>query len=174
MASMNQLKFLLAQCGIEAEPGVTPTFTNDVKIGATPAAGLSVTEKLLTPAGTHGAAVFSAVRKFTENGQGTYSATVALPAGAVLLGVFGTNTAWSAATSAALSVGWSGHLTDIINAADLKDVTTDLSVPAGAGTAFASATTLVLSAVSVGAGTTGRTNLVVLWSVATAVNATKA
>lgn len=128
---------------------------------------------------------------FTETGAGTYTGTIALPAGSRIIdiGVDG-QALWDAATSASMIVGDGADDNGFFTATDLK--ATDLLVgeinniehPGGkAGVYIASEQRVLYSATarniigvvtSVGAGTAGRTRLYVVYSVATAVAATKA
>lgn len=129
------------------------------------------------------------VRTFTETGAGTYTGTVSLPAGSYLLDVAVHGIAlWDAATSASMKVGDTDD-DGFFTATDLK--ATDLLAgevnniehPGGkAGVYIASEQRVLYSAAardiigvvtSVGAGTAGRTHLVVTYCVPTAVAATK-
>jgi hypothetical protein len=127
---------------------------------------------------------------FTENGAGTYTGTIALPAGSRIIdiGVDG-QVLWAAATSASMIVGDGADPDGFFTATDLK--ATDLLAgeinniehPGGkAGAYIASEQRVLYSAAarsvigvvtSVGAGTAGRTRLYVVYSVATAANAVK-
>lgn len=118
---------------------------------------------------------------FTENGAGTYTATIPLPAGARILdiGVHGV-ALWDAATSAAMEVGDGADPDGFFLSTDLK--ATDLLAgeinniehPGGkAGAYIASeqrklqqdtARNVIGVATSEGAGTAGRTRLYVLWA----------
>jgi hypothetical protein len=137
----------------------------------------------------------TAERTFTENGAGTYTATVSIPAGATSDDIIIHATAlWTAAVSAALNVGDGTDPDGFYTAVDLK--ATDLL--AGESLSFAKAggqegsyitATHVLGrysaaartisgvVVSSGAGTAGRTRMTVKYSVplaADVVAATKA
>lgn len=120
-------------------------------------------------------------RSFTENGAGTYTANVAVPAGATILDIIVNGVAlWAAATSATLKVGDVADDDGYYTAVNLK--ATDLL--AGESLSFAlaggkagayiansqvspryAATARTISGVvtSVGAGTTGRTRMLVLY-----------
>jgi hypothetical protein len=127
---------------------------------------------------------------FTETGAGTYTGTIALPAGSQILDVAVHGIAlWDAATSASLVVGDGSSANGFFTATDLK--ATDLLAgevnniehPGGkAGAYIASEQRVLYSAAarnvigvvtSVGAGTAGRTRLVVTYANPTAVAATK-
>lgn len=130
---------------------------------------------------------------FTEAGAGTYTGSVDVPAGAVITDIIVNGVAlWAAATSAAMDVGDAADPNGYFAGIDLK--ATDLL--AGESVSFAlaggkagayiansqvsprySATARVISGVvvSVGAGTTGRTRMSVIYTMpAAAVTATKA
>lgn len=135
------------------------------------------------PIATGGGLVQAVERTFAENGAGTYTASVDLPAGATLLDIIVNGVAlWAAATSAAMDVGDTADPDGFFAAINLK--ATDLL--AGESLSFAlaggkagayiansqvsprySATARTITGVvtSVGAGTTGRTRMVVLYSV---------
>lgn len=131
---------------------------------------------------------------FTENGAGTYTGSVSVPAGATILDIIVHATAlWAAATSAAMIVGDAADPNGYYDAIDLK--ATDLlagesisfSHQGGQGGAYFagtnthvmnrySATARVITGeiTSVGAGTAGRTRMVVVYVLPTATAATKA
>ena len=130
---------------------------------------------------------------FTEDGAGTYTGTVAVPAGATVLDVQVHAVAlWAAATSASLEVGDATDADGFWTAVNLK--ATDLlagegltfaargSTEAGAylpsghvlSTYSAAARTITATVVSVGAGTTGRTRVLVIYCDPGDVAATKA
>lgn len=130
---------------------------------------------------------------FTETaGAGTYTGTIALPAGSYILDVAVHGIAlWTAATSASLVVGDGSAANGFFLATNLK--ATDLLAgevnniehPGGlAGAYIASEQRVLYSATARnvigvvttvgGSGTAGRTHLVVTYSVPTAVAATKA
>ena len=133
---------------------------------------------------------------FTESGAGTYTGAISLPAGAVIQDVIVHAIAlWAAGTSAALNVGDVADPNGIYAAVNLK--ATDLLVDESLSFAFAGgvqgadldvcgtgfhvrrrylAGTRVVSGVivSVGAGTTGRTLMTVIYTVPTQTAATKA
>lgn len=123
-----------------------------------------------------------AERTFTENGAGTYTGSVTIPAGSTLLDVIVNGVAlWTAATSASLDVGDAADPNGIYAGVNLK--ATDLL--AGESISFAlaggkagayiansqvspryNAAERVISGVvtSVGAGTAGRTRMLVVWA----------
>lgn len=126
--------------------------------------------------------IVAAERKFTENGAGTYTASVSVPAGATILDIIVNGVAlWAAATSATMVVGDAtdpdGYFTGVnLKATDLL-AGESLSFALAGGKAGAyiansqasprySATARVISGVvtSVGAGTTGRTRMLVLYA----------
>ena len=118
---------------------------------------------------------------YTETGAGTYTGTVALPAGATIIDIIVHATAvWDAATSAVMEVGDTdpdGFYTAVdLKATDLL-ITESLSFAKAGGqegvyiTAThvlsrysASARSIIGSVVSVGAGTAGRTRMTVIFS----------
>lgn len=120
-------------------------------------------------------------RAFAENGAGTYVATVAVPAGATVLDVIFRNTAvWTAATSASMTCGDDDNATGYYSATNVKTtpaadtngagagLSTRLSLGAsagaykgGAGKYCAAAKTITVTITSVGAGTAGRSRLLV-------------
>lgn len=126
----------------------------------------------------------------TENGAGTYTATMSLPAGARIidLGVDGI-ALWTAATSASLIMGDGADPDGFFTTTDLK--ATDLLAgeinniehPGGKAGAYiaseqrvlysATARDVIAVATSVGAGTAGRTRVYVVYAVATASAAVK-
>ena len=128
---------------------------------------------------------------YTENGAGTYTGTVTVPGNSLIHDIKVWSTAlWAAATSAAMSVGDAGAATGWYNAIDLK--ATDLEVgeqirfestggkegayyvaASGALTTAWSASARVISGViaSVGAGTTGRTYMQVIYTDPTDIGA---
>ncbi len=144
--------------------------------------------------------IVSAERTYTENGAGTYTAAVNIPAGATLLDVIVTSVAlWTAAVSAVMKVGDAADDDGFYTAVDLKATdllageSISLAAPGGQQGAYVvpgaaddayqvskrySATARVISGVvtSVGAGTAGRTRMLVTYampSTADAVAATK-
>lgn len=146
------------------------------KIDALPAAGYVV---------TMGAVLF------TEAGAGTYTGTISLPAGSIILDVAVHGLAlWDAATSASLIVGDGTDDNGFFLATNLK--ATDLLAgevnniehPGGLAGAYiaaeqrvlysASARDVIGVVTSVGAGTAGRTLLVVHYATPTQGAATKA
>lgn len=123
-------------------------------------------------------------RTFTEDGAGTYTAEVAVPAGATIHDIIINAVAlWAAASSAAMKVGDGddddGYFTDVnLKATDLlAGESISFSHQGGQGGAYFvgtnthvaprySATARTISGVvtSVGAGTTGRTRMTVVYS----------
>lgn len=138
--------------------------------------------------------VVTAERTFTETtAAGTYTATVAVPAGATVLDVIWRNTAlWTAATSATLNVGDDDDNDGYIAAVDLKSApaadvngaggistkasSTGTGAMKGAGGRYcAAAKTLTATVVTVGStGNAGRSRLLVEYSQPVAEAATKA
>jgi hypothetical protein len=126
---------------------------------------------------------------FTEEGAGTYTGTIALPAGSRILdiGVDG-QVLWTAATSAAIIVGDDTDPDGFFTSTNLKATDllageiNNLEHPGGkAGVYIASEQRVLYSATarnvvgvvtSVGAGTAGRTRLYVAYGVAAATAAT--
>jgi hypothetical protein len=151
---------------------VTPLFevTSAGAPGAVPSAGSSV--------------VVTAEATFTENGAGTYTGTVAIPAGATVLDVsFRNSVVWAAATSAAMTCGDDDAATGYFTSTNVKTtpaadtngagagLSTALSLGAsagaykgGAGKYCATAKTITCTIVSVGAGTAGRSRLLVKYA----------
>lgn len=131
---------------------------------------------------------------YTETAAGTYTGSVTLPAGATLLDIIVDGVAlWAAASSATMTVGDAGNASGFYTAVNLK--ATDLL--AGESLSFAqsggkagaynagtnthwtnrfSATERVISGVitSVGAGTTGRTRMTVVYCLPRVKAATRA
>jgi hypothetical protein len=129
---------------------------------------------------------------FTEDGAGTYTGSVTVPAGATLLDIIVNGVAlWTAATSATLKVGDAtdddGYYTGVnLKATDLL-AGESLSFALAGGKAGAyiansqvspryAATARVISGIvtSVGAGTAGRTRMCVIFTLPTASAAVKA
>jgi len=124
---------------------------------------------------------------FTEAGAGTYTGTVALPAGAVVVDIIVHAIAlWAAATSAAMIVGDADNDNGFFDAVDLKATDllaaesinfsqtggkegADLDDPAAGAHVrrryLATARNIIGKVVSVGAGTTGRTLMTVVYTV---------
>jgi hypothetical protein len=141
---------------------------------------ISVLNGQTIPAG--GALVVAEERTFAENGAGTYTASVALPAAATLLDIIVNGVAlWAAGTSATMKVGDATDDDGYYTAVNLK--ATDLL--AGESLSFAlaggkagayiansqvsprySATARTITGVvtSVGAGTSGRTRMQVVYA----------
>lgn len=130
---------------------------------------------------------------FTEEGAGTYTGTISLPAGAIIHDIIVVAVAlWDAATSASLEVGDSGDDDGFFTAVDLKatDLLAEESVnlngrSGGVQGAYVSGTLthvtdryaaaardIVATVVSVGAGTAGRTRVIVSYSVPESTAAT--
>ncbi len=127
-------------------------------------------------------------RSFVESGAGTYTASVALPAGATLIDVMVNGVAlWAAATSAVLKVGDAadddGYYIGVnLKATDLlAGESLSLAAPGGKQGAYvvpgaaddayqvsrryvAAARTISGVVTSVGAGTTGRTRMLVMYA----------
>jgi hypothetical protein len=161
-------------------PGFTGPLTGAVTGNATTATNLVA-----------GTPVIAAERTFTEAGAGSYTATVTIPAGSTVLDVYFRNTVlWTAATSAALNVGdgddADGYFTAIdVKAAPAADTATvpggvsSLLQGAGSGAYkgvqkyYPSAGMITATIVSVGAGTAGRSRLLVTYMTPVAVAATK-
>lgn len=126
--------------------------------------------------------VVAAERSFTENGAGTYTANVSIPAGATIMDIFVNGVAlWAAATSATMIVGDATDPDGYYTAVNLK--ATDLlageslsfGLAGGKAGAYiansqvspryaAAARTISGVVTSVGAGTTGRTRMTVVYS----------
>lgn len=127
------------------------------------------------------------VLKFTEQGAGTYTGTINLPAGAVIADILVVAEAlWTAATSASLVVGDGDDADGFFAATNLKatDLLAGESASLGekdggllgaynAGTSThitnrydADARTITATVTSVGAGTAGRTRVIVLYTIA--------
>ena len=142
-----------------------------------------------------GYALLSQSVLFTETGAGTYTGTVILPAGSMLVDIIVNGIAvWDAATSASMEVGDATDPDGFFTAIDVKatDLLAGESVGLSGGTGVAggqvgayvansqinerysaAARTITGTVVSVGAGTLGRTLMTVVYSVPTARNATK-
>jgi hypothetical protein len=123
---------------------------------------------------------------FTENGAGTYTATLRLPAGARIIdvGVTG-DVLWAAATSASMTVGDAADADGFFLATNLKATdllageTNNIEHPGGLAGVYigaeqrklwqATARNIIGVIVSVGAGTAGRTRMYVVYSVPTNV-----
>lgn len=139
------------------------------------------------------AGVFSSEVTYEEDGAGTYTGSVTVPAGATILDIVVNAVAlWNAASSASLKVGDATDDDGYYTAVNLK--ATDLlagesisfALAGGKAGAYiansqvsprysASARTISGVVTSVGAGTTGRTRMTVIYSLPTSVaEATKA
>ena len=127
---------------------------------------------------------------FTETGAGTYTGSVAVPAGATILDIIVNGVAlWTAATSAVMKVGDTdddGYYTGIdLKATDLlAGESLSFALAGGKAGAYiansqvspryaAAARTISGIITSVGAGTAGRTRMVVIYAAPTATAATK-
>ena len=152
-------------------------------------AGLTEVASDVMPAVTLPAAlsggVFVVEKAIAENGAGTYTATVAIPAGATVLDVIFRNTVvWAAATSAAMTCGDTANATGYYSSTNVKTtpaadtngagagLSTRLSLGASAGTYkggggkfYATADTITCTVTSVGAGTAGRSRLLVEYAI---------
>ena len=143
----------------------------------------------------NGSKIYEQSVLFTEAGAGTYTGTVTLPAGAVIQDVIVHAIAlWAAATSAAMIVGDTDDPNGFFDAVDLKATDllagesinfthtggkegADLDDPdAGAHVRrryLATARSVTGKIVSVGAGTTGRTLMTVIYAVPSPTSAVK-
>lgn len=143
----------------------------------------------------NGAKIYEQSVLFTEAGAGTYTGTVALPAGAVIQDVIVHAIAlWAAATSAAMIVGDVDDPNGFFDAVDLKATDllagesinftqtggkegADLDDPAAGAHVrrryLATARSVTGKVVSVGAGTTGRTLMTVIYAVPSPTAAVK-
>jgi hypothetical protein len=132
---------------------------------------------------------------FTESGAGTYTGTIALPAGSVVVDIIvHAIAAWDAATSAELIVGDAADdngffastnlkATDLLAAESISFAQTgakegaDLDDPAAGAHVrrryLATARNIIGKVVSVGAGTAGRTLMTVVYTTPSAVAAVK-
>ena len=129
-----------------------------------------------------GGAVHVKEMTFTEVGAGTYTQSVTVPAGSYLLDIQVQATAlWNAATSASMEVGDAVDPDGYFTAIDLKatDLTADqgisFALQGGVGGAYMVSThttnifdsvdrVVTASVVSAGAGTTGRTRVIVVYA----------
>lgn len=135
--------------------------------------------------------VYVAEVTFTEAGEGTYTGTISLPAGARIIDIgVDATVLWDAATSASMIVGDGDDDNGFFTATNLK--ATDLLAgeinniehPGGKAGAYigaeqrvlysATARDVIAVATSVGAGTAGRTRVYVVYAVGVATAATKA
>ena len=143
----------------------------------------------------NGAKIYDQSVLFTEAGAGTYTGTVALPAGAVIQDVIVHAIAlWAAATSAAMIVGDVDDPNGFFDAVDLKATDllagesinftqtggkegADLDDPAAGAHVrrryLATARSVTGKIVSTGAGTTGRTLMTVIYAVPSPTAAVK-
>ena len=145
-----------------------PTFTSATVSGA-----LGVTGDLTVTGALSAAASLPIINRisFAEAGEGTYTGSASIPAGYSVVDVIvSAYVAWSAATSAALEVGDATDPDGYFTSINLKSAPTvgspvsfaeyDSGVGAYknvAGKAYAAAGNVIAKAVSVGAGTNGRT-----------------
>lgn len=128
-------------------------------------------------------------RSFTETaGAGTWTATVTIPAGAILIDVLFTNTAlWTSQTSATLNVGDGGDADGFFAGVDVKSApaagatisallqSTGSGDLKGAYKVYATEGTITATIAKVGStGTAGRSTMHVIYALPTAVAATKA
>lgn len=138
-----------------------------------------------------GTPVIAAERTFTEAGAGTYTATVSIPAGSTVLDAYFRNTVlWAAGTSAALNVGDGDDADGYFTAIDVKAAPAADSAGAPGGVSsllkgtgsgaykgvqkyYPSAGTITATIVSVGAGTAGRSRLLVTYMTPAAAAAVK-
>lgn len=143
----------------------------------------------------NGSKIYEQSVLFTEAGAGTYTGTVSLPAGAVIQDVIVHAIAlWAAATSAAMIVGDVDDPNGFFDAVDLKATDllagesinftqtggkegADLDDPAAGAHVrrryLATARSVTGKIVSVGAGTTGRTLMTVIYAVPSPTAAVK-
>jgi len=138
------------------------------------------------------AGVFSKEVTFTEDGAGTYTGSVTIPAGATLVDIIVNAVAlWAASSSASMIVGDATDDNGFFTGVNLKatDLLAGESInfalaggKAGAYIAnsqvspryYATADAISGIVTSVGAGTTGRTRMTVVYSLPTVTAATKA
>lgn len=133
------------------------------------------------------AGIFADEILFTEEGAGTYTGTVTVPAGATIVDIIVQGDAlWDAATSASLEVGDDNDPDGFYTAVDLKatDLLAEQSLSfaqsGGCAGAYnvgtnthwtdrrdAVARTITATVVSSGAGTAGRTRVVVIYAMPT-------
>lgn len=152
---------------------------------------MAVTTTVVAPA--FGSSVQAMTARIVENGAGTYTVQFVLPAGSTLYDIIVTAEAlWGAATSAALTVGEAGAANAFITSTDLKatDLLVGESISIGGGVSLAGGKsgaaitvgtnthvskryqdggagevdyTITATVTSVGAGTSGRTRITVLY-----------
>lgn len=148
---------------------------------------------LLGPAAQAAAQSTSVEAVFVAAGAGTYTATVPIPAGATVLDVIFRNTVvWDSATSAAMTCGDDDSATGYFSSTNVKTtpaadtngagagLSTRLSLGASVGTYAggggkfcAAAKTITCAIVAVGAGSAGRSRLLVEYAVPAAVTPVK-
>jgi len=165
------------------------TITESMKIGDQTVSTTELSKLDAIP--TTGYLVAQEAVLFTENGAGTYTGTIALPAGSSILDVAVHGLAlWTAGTSAAMIVGDGDDDNGFFLSTDLKATAllvgevNNIEHPGGLAGAYiaseqrklyqSTARNVIGVVTSVGAGTAGRTLLVVTYAVPTAVAATKA
>lgn len=123
------------------------------------------------------ARVRASVITFTETaGAGTYTGTIEIPVGGMIHEVWWeTTAAWDAITTL-LDAGFTGSLTTYFNDANVDAVgANEAGLNVVAPDLFDSGTTFTAAITTTGTGgTTGRSRVVVLWSVPTQTAATKA
>lgn len=151
-----------------------PTFTSATVSGALGVTGAATFSDTVAITGALSAAASLPIIKrisLTEAGEGTYTGSASIPAGYTVVDVIvSAYVAWSAVTSAALEVGDATDPDGYFTSIDLKSAPTvgspvsfaeyDSGVGAYknvAGKAYAAAGNVIAKAVSVGAGTNGRT-----------------
>ena len=164
--------------------------------GALKLAGVAITPTAaeLNKSASIAAAAYQTVMSevlFTEAGAGTYTGTIALPAGSRIIDIGVDGIAlWTAGTSASLIVGDAADDNGFFVATDLKATAllageiNNLEHPGGLAGAYitgeqrklyqATARSIIGVVTSVGAGTGGRTRMYVCYANATAGAATKA
>jgi hypothetical protein len=140
---------------------------------------------LLAPAAQAQAQSTSVEAAFVAAGAGTYTATIPIPAGATVLDVIFRNTVlWDSGTSASMTCGDDDSATGYFTATNVKTtpsadtsgaeagLSTRLSLGAsagafkgGAGKYCAAAKTITCTIVAVGAGSAGRSRLLVEYAV---------
>lgn len=182
--------------GMAAAPGLA--FDSEPSTGFfRPAAGqvgiaVGGVEVASFDANGHRGGLVVAERTFVETtGAGTYTATVAIPAGAWLMDLLWLNTAlWTAASSATLDVGDDDDPDGMLDGINLKSApAADLAISYRDGDTgvgddsaafgpiryYAAAKTITATVVTVGAsGAAGRSRLVVVYATPAAVAAVKA
>ncbi len=168
----------------------TTNYPNGVDVGSLSIGSVPVTAtpaELNRSAGITGSPVMSVARDFVEDGAGTYTGAVTIPAGATILDVIVDALAlWTAATSATMIVGDTdddGYYTAVnLKATDLlAGESISFALAGGKAGAYiansqvtprrtAAARTVNGIIASVGAGTAGRTRMTVVYSLPTATD----